>query len=151
VLAQRHLVEAGARIRVWSSAHPGGWVVGVLGSLNEDSLVLTRPWSAPVSMSTASVSQLQVSLGERSKAGKGAAIGAGIGAAVGVLLGALVASSAEVAGHPVLIVGGGLVGVAVGAGFGAITSAEPKEVWHEIPRPWPTVGAGGAPSTNRGG
>jgi hypothetical protein len=125
-VAPRKELAAGNRVRV-QLFQPGSKVVGSVVRLTGDTLVIL-PENAhdEMALSAANVSRLELSLGQRSRAGKGALVGLLVGA-VGGYVALQYLCSGGCAGAVVLyalIPGGGLVGAGMGAGVGALIRTE---------------------------
>ncbi len=78
-------VGRGARVRVMTRNNPGKPVIGTVFAVTSDSLDLTMERGAFLSFRRADISSVELSIGEKRKTKKGAAIGAAIGAGIGLL------------------------------------------------------------------
>jgi hypothetical protein len=128
-------VEPGDRVRV-TAAHGIRNRVGTLRALNNDSIVLENPGLVlPID----SVTQLEVSRGRKSRAGRGALIGLGFGVGIGAAVGFLISQDEsgenECRGIEAqcTAIGAASLGL-VGAGIGALAGAATKtDRWEEVP------------------
>jgi hypothetical protein len=131
-------VEPGDRVRVSAPGVLAGQVVGTIKELSPDTCVLQvegRPW--PVALPLASVTQLEVSRGHKSKSGIGILIGGGVGFLGGYLIGTQTTvcetcGGSESKGKTGLAFGTilGLLGAAAG---GELGSRNKVELWEEVP------------------
>jgi hypothetical protein len=130
-------VEAGSRVRVTTVPASPGRRIGILVSLDRDTLRWSR-WdtTSVIAVPVASVARLERSTGRRSNTGRGAMIGGLIGAGFGLFLG--IAASTDNSGWwevgaddiaaVTAIVGAG------GAGVGAlIGSLSKRDRWEPVP------------------
>lgn len=117
---QRSSLEPGARVRLSAATAGIRKHVGTLQAVELDTLVVDS-LRVPIAI----ITQLEISRGRRSKAGRGALIGAGGGAVAGGIVGYLVGNlcysnpSGSGCRAGVTALGAG-VGSAVGAGIGAL-------------------------------
>jgi len=131
----RPVVAPGDRVRVTTE----DWeLVGTLLAQGDDSLRLQVIGEVtPVSVARSAIKRLEISRGSHSSTGSGALIGLGAGVLAGGALGAEANSPCdpEVFGcGPGLVVGGGLLVGAIGAGIGAVIgSLSHSEQWDSVP------------------
>jgi hypothetical protein len=150
LLTLAHLVAAqvapqlarGSRVRLHLTAPEARVLRGMLIGATTDSLrLLPDHGRDTTALSTASVAQVDLSVGRRAQAGKGALLGMGIGAGLGLVLGVAAAAEGcsgfctetgpEDIGAVMLVLGG------VGAGIGALVGgATHTDRWVQTPSPW---------------
>lgn len=139
LFAQQEMpVEPGARVRVSAPGVVAGQVVGTIKELRPDTCVLQvegRPW--PLVLPLASVTQLEISRGHKSKSGIGILLGGSAGFLGGYLIGTQTSvcetcGGSESKGKTGLAFGTilGLLGAAVG---GELGSKDRVEFWEEVP------------------
>lgn len=126
-VAPRYQLETGSRVRV-HLVQPRGTVVGNVVRVTADSLVLT-PEATPLretALSAANIGRLELSLGQRSRKGRGALVGLVVGTVGGYLALLSFCSESCVGAWPLLglIPGGALVGAGIGAGVGSLIRTE---------------------------
>lgn len=145
-------IAPGTRVRVFILAPglPAGKDIkmGTLVALSADTLLLKRVWGQPglLAVSRASITQLEVSLGQKSNVDKYSVRGLLIGAGAGALLGAVIGNGFMCSGSGFfacpekqtgtsMAVGagvGGVLGFLIGTGIGAAKGDEPER-WEEVP------------------
>ena len=136
---RRPVVAPADRVRVTTA----DWeLVGTLVAQGDDSLRLHVTGEVtPVSVARSAIKRLEISRGSHSHSGADALIGLGAGALVGGALGAVAGSDLanECPGNdcgPGLVVFGGLLVGALGAGVGAVIgSFSHSERWELVPPP----------------
>ncbi len=127
LLAQEEaVVEPGAKVRVMAPSFSSQWLVGTLVEMRADSWVLeVEGRDSLLALPLSSVSSLEVSRGQKTRALKGAVIGLVSGAGGGVLIGLLsddgpgtypAKDRALIAGVVFSVVGG-LTGLGIGYGI----------------------------------
>ncbi len=122
-----HELAPGHRVRVHLS-QPRSKVVGYVVRLTADTLVINSEADAKheVALATANIRRLDLSRGERSRAGRGVFVGLLVGAAAGAAALAYFCSDSCIGAWPLfgLIPGGALVGAGIGAGVGSLFRTE---------------------------
>jgi hypothetical protein len=120
-------VDPGSRVRVHQGAQS---VTGTFVSVDSTSLTLVTGSADTVTTSRASITGVDVSLGKKSRAGRGALIGLAIGTVAGVVTGAAVGDDSPSdcwfciePTKPEAALALGLTGAILGAGIGAIIGA----------------------------
>jgi hypothetical protein len=126
-LAPRQAVQPGSRVRV-HLIQPRSKVVGSVVRLTGDTLIIRseEDRSSDIALSGTNIRQLELSLGLRSRKGRGALLGLLAGAAGGFLVLGLLCEE-DCVGAIVLAAlppGGALVGAAIGAGIGSLIRTE---------------------------
>jgi hypothetical protein len=126
-VAPRHELEPGNRVRA-HLLRPRSAVVGNVVRVVLDTLVIISGEDAPREMplSAANIEWLELSQGQRSRAGTGALIGLFLGAVGGAVALVAICQDDCVGAWPLLglIPGGALVGAGIGAGVGTLIRAE---------------------------
>ena len=125
--APRQELEVGRRVRV-HLFQPHSKVVGNVVRVTADTLVIVPEEDAhrQMALSTANVSRVELSLGRRSRRGRGALVGL-LAGAVGGYVALLYFCRDDCVGAVVLYAlppGGALVGAGIGAGIGSLIRTE---------------------------
>ena len=132
----------GTPIRIRTAARPGKWITGRAAGITTDSIGIVPDTSADtLRYARNELHRLEVSVGRKSNAGRGALIGGGILGGLGVVLGvACVADTdegdfigCEGSDVPLFGLAGAATGAAVGGLIGALSHREKWEAV-EIPR-----------------
>jgi hypothetical protein len=123
----RHELEPGHRVRV-HLFQPRDRVVGYVVRLTADSLIINSGENArhETSLSTANIRLLELSRGQRSRAGIGAVVGVLLGAVGGAAAISAICGDDCVGAWPLLglIPAGALVGFGMGSGVGSMIESE---------------------------
>ncbi len=131
-------LEAGHRVRVYQSKHT---VTGTLLSADSATMQLLTSHADTAHLTRSSVTRIELSVGQKSQAGKGALIGGAVGFfGVGLITYFLAGTPGLTSGDESLVyVAAGMVGgLVVGAGVGAIVGGlSPTDRWKQTT--WPTV------------
>ena len=127
----------GAPIRLQTAVTPGKWITGCAAGITPDSVGIVPDTSADtLRYARTELHRLEVSVGRKSNAGRGALIGAvvlgGFGVAFGAY-GASVCGGCDDNTTGTFVAGFGLAGAAVRAGIGAaIGSGKHHEQWRVV-------------------
>lgn len=140
----------GTPIRLQTTAKSGKWVTGRAAGITTDSVRIVPDTGADtLRYARNELHRLEVSVGRKSNAGRGALAGGAILGAFGVALGAVAAQGCDDCGSNAtgaFAAGFGLGGAAAGAAIGAlIGSGSHREQWQAVEvLPSPAAGTGGA-------
>lgn len=134
-------VGPGQRVRIHEGQRK---VVGTLLSVDSATMRILTSHTDTALVARADVTRLDVSVGQKSRAGSGALIGAGVGAAGGALAMVVVAGPEELESNDisaaVYVGGAAVIGMALGAVVGAVVGANSHtDRWERSV--WPTLGA----------
>jgi hypothetical protein len=126
-LAPRHQLEPGNRVRV-HLVRPRSEVIGNVVRVAPDTLVIISEQNAPreIALSPANIERLELSRGQRSRAGIGALVGLLLGGVGGAFALGAMCEEGCIGAWPLLglIPGGALVGAGIGAGVGSLIQSE---------------------------
>jgi hypothetical protein len=137
-------IQAGSRIRVKPAGPGQEWVMGNLLELPKDSvrLITGGTQKDSVTMPLSSLASFERSIGQRSRAGKGAVIGLGTGAVAGLILGLVayeectgfcVVDPGRAGTGAIMALLGGVFGTGLGALFGTTVH---EDRWVPVKQPW---------------
>jgi hypothetical protein len=136
-------IGPGDRVRLWAPRLGIEGSVGTVMALRPDTIVVDRGETLVLAIST--LTRLEVSRGQKSRAGTGGIVGLVGGAAVGVLIGtASIDADCEILSpdcdvnknlesFALAAVAGGVVGYGVGVLLGSIVKVDR---WEEVPLSW---------------
>lgn len=135
-------IAPGARIRLQVAAPEEHWIIGELLAATSDTLRVAADSGETTAIPAAAASELQISRGRGSHAGKGAVIGGSILGAAGLGLGIGLAADGYFAAEPSEVVALTLLSASAGAAIGALLGwTSSSEKWEELPAPWLTSAA----------
>lgn len=126
-------IAPGAWVRIKAPSVSKRWLIGKIVTINADTLMLrSEKQATPLAISLASMTELEVSQGRKSNAGKGRRIGllagAGIGFPLGYAIGEEEVSRGTVGARSAVFFG--YIGLLVGAIIGSGTHTDK---WQEVP------------------